>query len=156
MPYSKYEARICSTLWPPNHVRHLDNLIWLLLGALKLRELLVSNQTLNKFTQQSSENFIKIVESELRCDKVYVRKGALHSHIKNKHKGEQRQPDQEDQGQLFLNIGIPEDLEDFPGPSDETMREASEAAEQAEAEAADPELQQTLNQPCDNCATAQA
>ena len=88
------------------------------------------------------------------CDKVYVRKGALQSHIKNKHQGDRRQPDQEDQGQLFHNIDIPDDMDEFPGPSDETMREAGEAADDMLAGDADAEVEQQLNLNCDNCANS--
>ena len=85
------------------------------------------------------------------CDKVYVRKGALQNHIKNKHQGGDIQPDQEDQGLLFQNIDIPDDMDEFPGPSDETMLEAAEAAEATLAEAADADLENQLNKNCDNC-----
>ena len=54
------------------------------------------------------------------CDKVYIRKGALQNHFKAKHQ-DQRQPDHQDQGQLFHNIDIPEDIKDFPGGGDEML-----------------------------------
>lgn len=79
------------------------------------------------------------------CDKVYVRKSALLNHIRAKHQGEKRQPDHDDQGQLFQNINIPDNIEEFPGPSDETMREAAESAEAMEAEAADAELEEQMD-----------
>ena len=84
------------------------------------------------------------------CDKVYIRKGALQNHIRAKHQ-DQRQPCQQDQGQLFHNIDIPEDIAEFPGGGDETL---IEAAEIYELEVAALEAEQQLNQHCDNCANS--
>ena len=75
------------------------------------------------------------------------RKWLKHIAAKN---NEERQD--EGDGQLFERLNIPEDICEFPGPDDETMREAAEAAELVEAEAADTEREQQLNFNCDNCA----
>ena len=83
------------------------------------------------------------------CDKVYIRKGSLQKHIASKHQVERGQGEVD--GQLFGRIDIPEDIDEFPGPDDETMREAGEAAELVEAEAADTEIEQQLNLNCNNC-----
>ena len=91
------------------------------------------------------------------CDKVYIRKGALQNHIKNKHQGGNMPPDPEDQGILFQNMDIPDDMDEFPGPSNETMFEAAEAAEAALAEAADTDIEKLINitsDNCDNCANS--
>ena len=79
------------------------------------------------------------------CDKVYIRKGALQNHIKSKHQ-DKRQPNQQDQGQIFQNIDIPED---FPGGEEEILIEAAESYELEEAARG---VEEQLDQHCDNCA----
>ena len=91
-----------------------------------------------------------MVDADLNCgfcDKVYIRRGALQKNIKAKHQ-DQRQPDQQDQGHLFPNIDIPEDVEHFPGGGDDTLIEAVEDYERQEAAR---DIEGQLNQICDSC-----
>ena len=89
----------------------------------------------------------KMGENEMSCDfcsKVYIRKGALQKHIGAKHQAAQGE---QDDGQLFQRLDIPEDIE-FPG-GDETLIEAAENVELMEAARA---IEDQGN--CDNCANS--
>ena len=90
----------------------------------------------------------KMGESEMSCDfcnKVYIRKSALQKHIAAKHQVEQGE---QDDGQLFQRLDIPEDFEDldFPG-GDETLIEAAENVDLIEASRS---IEDQGN--CNNCA----
>ena len=84
------------------------------------------------------------------CDKVYVRKGSLQKHIETKHKEESRQAqDEQDQGQLFQRLDIPENLENFPG-GDEDLVAAAEDFENTQTDSVDNQIIWD----CDNCANS--
>ena len=83
------------------------------------------------------------------CDKVYVRKGSLQKHIEAKHKEESRQAAEQDQGQLFQQLDIPEDLDIFLG-GDEVLIEADEDFDNTETA----RVANLLVWDCDNCANS--
>ena len=80
------------------------------------------------------------------CDKVYVQKGSLQKHIEAKHKEESRQAqDEQDQGQLFQRLDIPEDLENFTG-GDEDLVAAAKDFENTQTASVDNQITVTIVQ----------